>query len=848
MKSNKKISDSHKPKYRKKYLFSGLSAVLVMFCLIASVCFTAGATSDEEIENTSGMFETSVASGSDLQHDDHDNMVSQTDVEITVSEHKLEIGKFLSEQIETEREIDAWKSSDENIAKVDDRGLVTGVNVGKCTVSAIDVYGEAEVYNIEVKKVCYITIDDGPGTSTEKILAALDRNNVKATFFVVYKSSYFYKVKNISNQGHAVAMHAYTHEYSACYRNEYSYIHGLEMLSDEIEKYTGKTPNMVRMPGGSTNRNCKPLYARQIINGLHDMGYRLYDWTASTGDSSLSATYATSIKYAKQSCTQDVEILLMHDKGFNVKALDGFIPYLRNKGYIFETLDKYPYEYIFKFGYSTTAHAKKVDITAGSVSLYEGKTVALKAKTVPSNTTDFVRWESSDPSVATVSTDGTVKGVKKGTAKIYAIASSGVRDVCTVNVLIPAKKVTLNKVRYCLYKNDEFKLTAELSPSNSDDHVTWKTSNKNIVTVDKYGNIKAKAKGKAVITAVTASGASSVCTVYVINPTKSIKIKNAKSELYTGGKLQLYSAISSGAYEYIQWTSSDKSVATVSNSGKVEALSQGFVTITVSTFSGKSDSVNIYVRTKAKSVKLDKSTVTMLQGETFTLNADILSPKNCNDSLKWKVSYGVGIVTSKDGRSAEITLKKSGNLTVTVYTGSRKSATCRIKCIKPTKGINIIYPPSTLYVGSNKTLYARRTTFDSNDPITWYSSDKSIASITAKGKVTAISQGTVTLTAKTFSGKSTSCDVVIRTKAKAISLDKTSITARRGEVINLNAVITSPKNCNDTVKWSTSSKKIAVIQSSDSNSAEIEIVGKGYVVIKVKTGSGKYAQCKIKCV
>ncbi|MDD6396184.1 MAG: Ig-like domain-containing protein [Firmicutes bacterium] len=845
MKSNKKISDSHKPKYRKKYIFSGLSAVLVMLCLIASVCFTAGAASDEKIGNTSAVFETSVTSGSDLQHD---NIVSQTDAEITVSEHKLEIGKFLSEQIETEREITAWESSDENIATVDDRGLVTGVNVGECTVSAIDIYGEAEVYNIEVKKVCYITVDDGPGPSTDAILAAFDRNNVKATFFVVYKPSYFYKVKDISDQGHVVAMHSYTHTYSSCYKSEYSYIRGLEMLSDEIEKYTGKTPDMVRMPGGSTNWNCKPLYERRIINGLHDMGYRLYDWTASTGDSSLSATYASSIKYAKESCTQDVEILLMHDKAFNVKALDGFIPYLRNKGYIFETLDKYPYECIFKFRYATTAPSQEVDITADSVSLYEGKTVALKAKTVPSNTTDFVRWESSDPSVATVNTDGTVTGVKRGTAEIYAIASSGVRDVCTVNVLIPAKKVTLNKELYCLYKDDEFKLTAELEPSNSEDPVTWKTSNNRIVTVDEYGNIKAKAKGKAVITAVTASGASSVCTVYVINPTKSIKIKNVKSELYTGDKLQLRSAISSGAYEYIEWTSSDESVATVSNSGKVEALSQGFVTITASTFSGQSDSVNIYVRTKAKSVQLDKSTVTMLQGETFTLNADILSPENCNDSLRWKVSHGFGIVTSEDGRSAEITLKKSGNLTVTVYTGSGKSATCRITSVKPTEGINIIWPPSTLYVGSRKTLYARRTTFGSNDPITWRSSDESIASITEKGKVTAISQGTVTLTAETFSGKSTSCDIVIRTKAKAISLDQTSITASCGEVINLNAVITSPENCNDTVNWTTSSKKRAVIRSSDSNSAEIEIVGKGYVVIKVKTGSGKYAQCKIKCV
>ncbi len=846
MKNNRKTSAIDKSKRTKKHVLGGLSTTMLMLCLVISVCFTAGASSDDSLTDMGDtVVESSAVSHSDLQSA---NAVSASDAELVVSEHTLEVGKDLSQQIVTEKEIVAWGSSDENIATVDDSGLVTGVNVGECIVSATDIDGIVESYDVEVKKVCYITIDDGPGPYTEDILAALARNDVKATFFVVYKPDYFHKVKNINSEGHLLAMHTYTHAYSQCYKSEYSYMRGLELLSQAIKSYTGCTPNMVRMPGGSTSRNCKPINQRKIINGVHDMGYRLYDWTATTGDSGVPSGTGTSIKNVKETVKDDVEILLMHDKYFNAKALDNFIPYLRDKGYIFETLDKYPYEYTFRYKYATTTPATEVVINNESVSIYEGKTVSMKATTVPSYCTDYVRWESSDPSVATVYADGTVTGIKNGTVKIYAIASSGAKAACTVKVMIPAKKVELNKELYCLYVNDEFTLTATPEPSNAEDPVTWKSSNTRVAAVDEYGCIKAKAKGKAVITAVTASGASSTCTVHVINPTKSIKIKNAKSDMYTGTKLQLRSAISSGAYEYIEWKSSDETVATVSDNGKVEALSQGYVTVTVSTFSGQSDSVTICVRTKAKSVQLDKSNVTMFQGETFTLNADMLSPENCNDSLKWKASWGVKVVPSEDGRSAEVTLNQKGNLKVTVYTGSGKSAVCKITSIKPTESINITWPPETLYVGVRKILYAKRSTRGSNDPITWSSSDESVATITENGKVTALSQGTVTFTAETFSGKSASCDVVIRTKAKAISLDQTTLTANCGDVINLNAVITSPENCNDTVKWTTSSKKKAVIRNSDSNSAEIEIVGKGRVTITVKTGSGKYAKCKIKCV
>ena len=63
--------------------------------------------------------------------------------------------------------------------------------------------------------------------------------------------------------------------------------------------------------------------------------------------------------------------------------------------------------------------------------------------TVPDGET-VVKWKTSKKRVAKVFQDGTVKGVKKGTAKITAISSSGAKIVCKVKVL-PKKKVAKKK-------------------------------------------------------------------------------------------------------------------------------------------------------------------------------------------------------------------------------------------------------------------------------------------------------------------------------------------------------------------------------------------------------------------
>ncbi|MDD6396269.1 MAG: Ig-like domain-containing protein, partial [Firmicutes bacterium] len=748
------------------------------------------------------------------------------------------------------RENVTWKSSNEEIATVDRNGVVKGIKVGECVVSAEDEEGNVSECAINVKKVCYLTFDDGPNAITPNIVDTLVKYGAKATFFAGYKKDYLHYTKYIQDNGSLVGMHTYTHQYGVCYKTMYSYYQGLDTLGKAIKSYIGTTPNIIRFPGGTNNCVSNALTMKRISVGAADMGYKVFDWTGSSGDAVAGyASKSYSIQQVKKTCTQDEEVILFHEKAFNIPALETILPYLTSKGYIFETLDKCPVQYTFKPRYTHTTPSTAVAIKNDSVSVYEDKTVLLSAGMTPSNSTDYIRWSSSDSSVAQVSIDGTVTGIKKGTAVITALTSSGKIDTCVVTVKIPARTVTLSERTYYLETKGNFVLSAELSPSDAEDTVKWTTSNRKIATVDSNGNVTALKCGSVIITATAGSGVKSSCTVYVINPTTSVQIKNA-ADIYLGKTRRLTAKLSRNAYDPITWTSDNPSIATVSSNGTVTGVSPGRVTITASSHSGKSDSVTIYVRTKANKIGLDTTVKKILIGESFTLNFNIIEPESCNDSIKWKASTGrySDMNVSEDGRSAEITGINKGTYTVTVSTGSGKYVKCRVTVVMPTESLKINKQTASIYIGKKLYLNAYPATRGSNDYVeTWSSSDTSVATVNSKGVVTAVSKGTATITATSFSGKTVSCQVLVRQLAKSISLSQTSLTASKEDVIVLNASITSPENCNDTVKWSTSSKSRAVILKSDENSAEIKVVGKGTVYITVKTGSGKSAKCRIVC-
>lgn len=161
--------------------------------------------------------------------------------------------------------------------------------------------------------------------------------------------------------------------------------------------------------------------------------------------------------------------------------------------------------------------ATKVAMNTKKVYIVKGSTISLKAVMAPSGTTDKIKWSTSKSYVATVKS-GKVKAKKTGTAVITAKASSGKKATCKVYVVKKAKKaasVKLDKKKVSIKKGGWILLSAVLKPESATDTVNWKSSNKKVASVDAYGFVKAKKKGKATITVTTGNGKKVTCKVTV---------------------------------------------------------------------------------------------------------------------------------------------------------------------------------------------------------------------------------------------------------------------------------------------------------------------------------------------
>lgn len=189
--------------------------------------------------------------------------------------------------------------------------------------------------------VIYLTFDDGPGPYTEKLLDILAKYNVKATFFVV-NNGYYSTLTRMARDGHTVAIHSATHNFSEIYASEEAYFADLEKMQSIITEHTGKKPMLVRFPGGGSNTvsNFNPGIMTRLAQMLAEQGYTYFDWNVDSNDAggtrtSIGVFNNVVTAVAKQSSS----VVLMHDiKSFTVNAVEDIIMWGLENGYTFQVL------------------------------------------------------------------------------------------------------------------------------------------------------------------------------------------------------------------------------------------------------------------------------------------------------------------------------------------------------------------------------------------------------------------------------------------------------------------------------------------------------------------------------
>lgn len=150
----------------------------------------------------------------------------------------------------------------------------------------------------------------------------------------------------------------------------------------------------------------------------------------------------------------------------------------------------------------------KITTTTKSLTLAKGATYKKLASSIavtPVTSKEKVTYSSSNKKVATVSSKGVIKAKKAGTAKI-TVKSGSKKVVVTVKVT-GVKTTNLSGVPAAksVSKGKSFKIKAIATPKNTDEKITFKSSNKKVVTVTSKGVVKGLKKGTATITVQSGS-------------------------------------------------------------------------------------------------------------------------------------------------------------------------------------------------------------------------------------------------------------------------------------------------------------------------------------------------------
>ena len=238
------------------------------------------------------------------------------------------------------------------------------------------------------------------------------------------------------------------------------------------------------------------------------------------------------------------------------------------------------------------ALVKNIILNKQSLDLIVNHSEQLIATITPSNIdASNIMWESSNPNIATVDGKGLVSAIKVGqtriTAKCGSVSASCIITVTGAGTVVEATKVTLNKTDLSLYKGSSEQLSATITPSNTTDKtITWQSSNSKVATVSNSGYVQAFEEGTTIITAKCGS-ASASCTVNVSKgnvEVTGISLNYSNLVLTKGSIIQLLATInpSTANDAVVTWSSSDNSVATVSNTGIVASINEGIATITAS--------------------------------------------------------------------------------------------------------------------------------------------------------------------------------------------------------------------------------------------------------------------------
>ena len=328
-------------------------------------------------------------------------------------------------------------------------------------------------------------------------------------------------------------------------------------------------------------------------------------------------------------------------------------------------------------------------------------------------------WQTSNPSVGTISDNGTFTASNSGTTIITYTNNNNCSVSVVVTVTAPSNPTITGDLTICL--DETAQLLGSGTPASSN---PWNSSDTTVATISTTGMVSGISAGTTTITYTDENGAMATAT-FVVNDLPTI---TGNTTVSVGNTI---SFLGSGIWNVTNpWQTSNPSVGTISDNGTFTASNSG---ITVITYTNSNNcSVSVVVTVTAPTNPTITGNLTICLGETAQLLGSgtpaSLNPWNSSDSTVVTIST-TGMVSGISAGTADITY--------TDENGATETATFVVNDLPTITG------DSQLCVGQNSILTGLGLP---NNTTPWSSSNTFVASVDSSGVIEALSAGSTEIT------------------------------------------------------------------------------------------------------
>ena len=443
-------------------------------------------------------------------------------------------------------------------------------------------------------------------------------------------------------------------------------------------------------------------------------------------------------------------------------------------------------------------------IVAESMTIGVGQNRVLSANVNAESACSSYTFKSLNPEIASVSEFGVITGKSEGICEIEVAAYNGVTARCTVTAKpAPTKIIVPSAVMY-IGVGETVAVSAATDSEISG--FTYSTSKSKYVRVDQNGNVYGARRGDAYITIRTYNGLTAAVRVYVRKAPTRVYISSPRSILGVGETVSLRYSLSSGASGSVIWEISEPEYATVNAKGQLTALKEGTVYVRAVTYNGKYDYMPIQIKPAPEWISTDFVSISMGTGEKRKIQVQLSEG-----------SYSQLLYTSSDPSIAAvdaggtITAVNRGTATILVET-SVESVFAQIS-------VEVWNAPAWVKLDAAKTLNVDETMQltpeideDARTSWTFTSSNTNVATINAKGEVTALNRGQTILTARAYNGVSAQMALTVLDPwyPESVEIANAVEILNVGDTWSIETVVT-PETAVPRLKWSSSNPNVAAI-------------------------------------